>query len=155
MVFYGRAVSERKPVKTWEKTRLQNLVRHKSGRYYARAYADGKEFWKALKTSSFSVAEARLGEFMKKHRERLSVAETIESKKTTFSEALVIHLQRQADDVSLNPATRHYWKQIFVSLLKSWPELEERELRKITSTECQEWARRFGNALFSTRPKRK
>lgn len=46
-------MSERKTVKTWEKTRLQNLVRHKSGRYYARAFADGKEFWKSLKTSQF------------------------------------------------------------------------------------------------------
>jgi hypothetical protein len=29
-------------MKTWERTRLQNLGRHKSGRYYARAFARGK-----------------------------------------------------------------------------------------------------------------
>ena len=49
-------------VKTWEKTRLQNLVRHKSGRYYARLFLNGKEIWKSLKTSHFSVAEAKLAE---------------------------------------------------------------------------------------------
>ena len=54
-----------KPTKTWEKTRLGNLVRHKSGRYYARAFAGGKEVWKSLKTSHFSVAQARLAEFLK------------------------------------------------------------------------------------------
>jgi len=49
---------ERKTGKTCEKARLQNWVRPKTGRYYARADADGKEIWKSLKTSSFSVAEA-------------------------------------------------------------------------------------------------
>jgi hypothetical protein len=45
-------------VKTWEKTPGQNLVRHKSGRYYAWLYLNGKEIWKALKTARSSVAEA-------------------------------------------------------------------------------------------------
>src|SRR5215471_19279436 len=54
--------------KTWQKTKLQNLVRHKSGRYYARVYAGGKEVWKSLGTSHFSVAQAKLAEFLKEHR---------------------------------------------------------------------------------------
>ena len=51
-----------KPVQTkaWEKTKVQNLVRHKSGRYYARIYAGGKETWKALKTDLLEVAKAKL-----------------------------------------------------------------------------------------------
>ena len=36
-----------------------NLLRHKSGRYYARAFAGGKEVWQSLKTSHYSVAEAK------------------------------------------------------------------------------------------------
>jgi hypothetical protein len=47
---------------------LQNLILHKSGRYYARAFAGGKEVWKSLKTSHFSVAGAKLAEFLKEHR---------------------------------------------------------------------------------------
>lgn len=81
-------MSGRKTVKTWEKTKLQNLVRPKSGCYYARAFADGKEFWKTLKTSSFSVAEARLADFMKEHRERRPASESLESNKSTFAESL-------------------------------------------------------------------
>src|SRR4029077_9314216 len=65
-----RLVKEQKPSKTWERTRVQNLLRHKSRRYYARAFAGGKEVWKALKTSHFSVAQARLAEFLKEHRQR-------------------------------------------------------------------------------------
>ena len=51
--------------KVWNKTGKDNLVRHKSGRYYARVFAKGKEVWKSLKTSHYSVAQARLAEFLK------------------------------------------------------------------------------------------
>ena len=69
----------------------------------------------------------------------------------TFAEALAIHLQNQADDVTIKPTTRHYWKQVFTSLLKSWPGLAEREVRRITKTDCTEWARRFRKVASSTR----
>ena len=43
-------------VQRWEKTRLQNQVRHKaSGRYYARLYLDGKEVWRSLNRLGFAV----------------------------------------------------------------------------------------------------
>ena len=64
-------MKQRKPTRTWEKTRLQNLLRHKSGRYYARAFAGGKEVWQSLKTSHYSVAEAKLAKFLEEHRERV------------------------------------------------------------------------------------
>jgi hypothetical protein len=60
-------------MKTWEKTKVQNLVRHKSGSYYARTFGSGKEIWKSLRTSHYSVAKARLGEFLREHRERQAV----------------------------------------------------------------------------------
>jgi hypothetical protein len=55
--------------KYWEKTKLNNMVRHANGRYYARLYRNGKEIWKSLKTSHFSIAEAKLAELQKEHRE--------------------------------------------------------------------------------------
>src|SRR6266516_2268475 len=61
-------VRERKPTKTWERTPLHNLVRRKSGRYYARVFAPGKEVWKSLKTNHFRLAQARLAEFLKMSR---------------------------------------------------------------------------------------
>lgn len=138
------------PNKTWEKTKVQNLVRHKSGRYYARAFANNKEIWKSLRTSHFSVARARVAEFLREHREKVAPANET-SAKMRFSEALAIHLQHLDDDVKLKPATRHYWRQIFVSLLKSWPGLAEREVRRITKTDCFEWARKFRKVASSTR----
>jgi integrase len=141
----------RKSTKTWQKTRKPNLLRHKSGRYYARAFAGGKEVWKSLKTSHYSVAQAKLGEFLREHRERVSNGAGEVSAKMTFAEALKIHQQNQADDVTIKPTTRHYWNQIFVALLKNWPGLADREIRRITKTDCKEWARAFGKIASPTR----
>ena len=141
----------RKPTKTWQKTRKPNLLRHKSGRYYARAFAGGKEVWKSLKTSHYSVAEAKLAEFLKEHRERVTNGNGEVSGKMTFGEALKIHQLSQADNVTIKSTTRHYWNQIFVALLKSWPGLADREIRRVTKTDCKEWARAFRKVGSPTR----
>lgn len=140
-----------KKPKVWEKTKEQNLVRHKSGRYYARVHSNGKEVWKSLRTAHFSVAKARLAEFLREHREKQAAGVTEGSAKLTFREALKIHQQHQADNVTLKPSTRHYWNQIFVALLKSWPGLADREIRRITRTDCNEWARRLRKTASPTR----
>jgi integrase len=104
-----------------------------------------------LKTFSFSVAQARLSKFLREHRERSSIPEAVDSNRTTFSEALSLHLKRQKDDTTLKPATKHYWKQIFAALVKSWPELSETEIRKITPSDCKAWALRFLKKSSPTR----
>ncbi len=139
------------PNKSWKKTKVQNLVRHKSGRYYARTFGNNKEIWKSLRTSHFSVAKARLAEFLREHREKQAAAANNSSAKMTFADALAFHLQNQADDVTIKPGTRHYWKQVFKALLKSWPGLADRELRRLTKADCIEWARRFRKTGSPTR----
>ena len=137
--------------KTWERTSLQNLVRHKSGRYYARAFANNKEIWKTLGTYHFSVAKARLAEFLREQRHTQVVASSRSSAKMTFGEALVLHLRNLEDERTIKPATKHYWRQIFVALIKSWPGLQEQEIRRLTKTDCREWARRFRKVASPTR----
>jgi integrase len=144
------AVKERR--KTWEKTRLQNLLRHKSGRYYARAFAHGKEIWKSLRTDRFSVAQAKLSDFLKQHR---ALSGAIANRTAlTFGESLKLHLQRLADDTEGNrikKTTDKYWRQVFAALLKSWPGLENKDVRRITPTECEAWARRFAKSSSPSR----
>jgi integrase len=143
-------VKECKPTKTWEKTRLQNLVRHKSGRYYARAFAGGKEVWKSLKTSHFSVAQARLAEFLKEHRERANNGNGGVSAKMTFGEAAAIHLRNLDDNLRIKPSTRDYWRRRLLALNRSWPRLNETEIRKITQLACKEWASIYGKKASPT-----
>ena len=139
-----------KPTKTWQKTRLQNLLRHKSGRYYARAFAGGKELWKSLKTSHFSVAEAKLAEFLKDHRQRRNNSRDEVSAKMTFGEAAAIHLRDLDDNLSIKPGTRYYWRQRLAALSKSWPGLNETEVRKITPTNCKKWASTYAKTASPT-----
>src|SRR6266571_2059311 len=122
----------RKSTKTWQKTRKPNLLRHKSGRYYARAFAGGKEVWQSLKTSHYSVAQAKLAEFMKEHRERVSNGNGEVSAKMTFGEAAAIHLRNLDDNLSIKLRTRDYWRECLAALLKSWRGLNGTEIRKIT-----------------------
>jgi integrase len=144
-------MKQSKPTKTWERTRLQHLVRHKSGRYYARAFAYGKEVWNSLKTSHFSVAEARLAEFLQEHRERVSNGNGEVSAKMIFGEAAAIHLRNLDDNLSIKPRTRDYWRECLLALQKSWPGLNETEVRKITQADCKEWARSYRKKVSPTR----
>jgi integrase len=144
-------VKQRKPTKTWEKTRLQNLVRHRSGRYYARAFAGGKEVWKSLKTSHFSVAEAKLAEFLREHRQRRSNSIGEVSAKMTFGEAAAIHLRNLDDNLNIKPRTRDYWREVLAALIKSWPGLNETEVRKISQADCKKWASAYAKAASPTR----
>jgi integrase len=144
-------VKQCKSTKTWERTRLQNLIRHKSGGYYARAFAGGKEVWKSLKTSHFSVAEARLAEFLKEHRQRVTNGNGEGSAKMIFGEAAAIHLSNLDDNPRIKPSTRKYWRECLTALQKSWPRLNETEVRKITQGDCKEWARSYGKTVSPTR----
>ena len=143
-------MAERKPTNTWERTRLQNLVRHKSGRYYARAFAGGKEVWKSLKTSHFSVAQARLAEFLKEHRQHVSNGNDEVSAKMTFGQAAEIHLRNLDEKLSIKPRTREYWLQRLTALMKSWPDLKKTEIRKITPANCKRWASGYGKNASPT-----
>jgi integrase len=135
-------VKQCKPAKTWQKTRHRNLLRHKSGSYYARAFAGGKEVWKSLKTSHFSVAQAKLGQFLKEHREQRTRLQPGDAK-LTFGAAIQQHLAKVEDRPNIKLSTVHYWKQIYLALLRSWRGLESREVRRITAGECESWAREF------------
>jgi integrase len=143
-------VRQCKPTKTWERTGHRNLIRHKSGRYYARAFAGGKEVWQSLKTSHYSVAQARLAEFLKEHRERASNHNGGVSAKMTFGEAAAVHLRNLDDNLRIKPSTRDYWRQRLLALIKSWPRLNETEVRKITQVACKEWASTYGKKASPT-----
>src|SRR5262245_51626422 len=128
-MFYGQPVKRDKTGKTWQKTPVQYLVRHKSGRYDARVFAGGKEDWKSLGTSHFSVAKAKLAQFLKEHRERVGNNNGEVSAKMTFGEAAEIHLRNLDDDLSIKPRTRDYWRECLAALQKNWAGLNETEVR--------------------------
>jgi hypothetical protein len=105
--------------KYWEKTRLNNLVRHTNGRYYARLYRNGKEKWQSLKTSHFSVAEVKFAELQKEHREHPHAIFEASNARMVFGEASRMHQQRLDGDTNLKRRTHKYWKEVKASVLKT------------------------------------
>ena len=138
-------------VKTWEKNPRQNLVRHKSGRYYARLFLNGKEIWKSLRTAHFSVAEARLAAVVKEHRDRKRKEVDSSNAKMTFGEAAELHIQRVDQNVSIKRRTRDYSREVLRALQKSWPELASLEIRRLTAAACRDWAMGYAKSVSATR----
>lgn len=146
--------SFREKPKVWAKTKQKNLVRNvKTNRYYARTWIGGREVWKSLGTSHYSVAQARLAEFLKEHRQRVGNGGNGDSgisAKMTFGEAAMSHLRDLDNNVKIKPRTRAYYRERLRALEKSWPRLSTTEIRKITPGDCREWAGGYGKIASPT-----
>lgn len=162
VLFYGHAMADGKAVQTWTKTRVQNLVRHRSGVYYARLYSNGKEQWKSLKTEILEVAKARLRKFAGEAEETAAAQEAQTRGKMTFGEAAKVFLERlkssglglqgrRTNRKRITESSLHYREQTVKALLKSWPELEATDVRKITESDCERWSERFSAKYSATR----
>jgi integrase len=131
----------------WQKTPVANLVRNAaSGIYYARVRVRGKLIWKTLKTDRMSVAKLRLGDFLKEENHRAEATSATIQGKMTFGDAVVIYRQQLLHSQHLKPSAKLYREKCIAALLKSWPDLEAMDVRKISATECREWASRFAGA---------
>jgi integrase len=140
-------MSEAEPEKNpdWQTTQYTNLVRYvPSGTYYARIRVCGKLIRKSLKTTKISVAKLRLSDLEKAERQNAEHLTSAVDGKMTFGDAVETYKQRLDGDVSLKPRTKDYHKQRLTALFKSWPELQTSEVRKITKTDCLNWAAKFG-----------
>src|ERR1017187_3685645 len=111
------------PDKDWQKSQYANLIRYvPSGTYYARLRVKGKLIRRSLKTDVLSVAKLRLSDFEKHERQIAESCNSVSAGKLTMADAIEIHKQRLAGNVSLKPRTKDYHDQRIIALLKSWPE---------------------------------
>ena len=149
-------------VKTWTKTRVQNLMRHRNGLYYGRFYSKGKEQWVPLKTELFEVAKARLREHIGDLKEEAATDEAVTQGKMTFGEAAAVFLERlkssglglkgkRSNRKRITESSVHYREQTVRALLKSWPELAAKDVRKISEADCKNWSEGFAARYSATR----
>jgi len=146
----------------WTRTSIQNLVRHKkSGRYYARLYADGKETWKALKTDLLEVAKAKLRELTDKAERMVRASTAQERGRMTVGDCGVALEKRLEQGYGLKgkgtrlrkiaAGTQKYRRETIAALWRSWPELKESDVRKVSARAIEDWAERFGKEYSATR----
>lgn len=127
-----------------QKTPVANLVRNAaSGVYYARVQVSGKLIWKTPKTDRMSVAKLRLGDFLKEQKPPRGVNPSHCSWKNDFGDAPATCQQQLQNAQHLRPNARLYRQKNIKALLKSWPEMNDTDARKIPANDCQERASRF------------
>jgi integrase len=135
----------------WQKSPYANLIRYiPSGTYYARLSVKGKLIRKSLKTTVLSVAKLRLTDFERQERKRAEAGDAVAQGKMTVGDAIAIHKERVAGDVSLKPRTKDYHGQRIKALLKSWPGLDKRLIRDLSPNDCKTWAAKFGKTASPT-----
>jgi integrase len=147
--------------KGWERTNVTNLLRNKqSGNYYARVKVDGKQKWRSLDTSVFSVAKLRLGDVEKEIRQQATATQMAEraerGTETTVGRFVTIYRQRSAQDPTLASSSKLRREIAVKALLKTSPGLAERDVRRVTPGDCQAWtqeALREGTGFVAPRAK--
>lgn len=138
--------------KTWLRTKVTNLYRHKSGVYYARISHGDKKTWRSLKTSVQAVAKSELEKLLQDFSHQAEVRQSSPvMEKMTGKEAFWIREKQVSDDPSMKKSTRKYWNEIMAAVKKSWPELQTTELRKVSVEQCQHWAGKIQSAMSPTR----
>ncbi len=146
-----RARSPVREVQLWTKAPFTNLVRYEpSGVYFARVRVQGKLVRRSLNTTVLTVAKLRLGDFEKSQRQAAESQAEAKQGKMLFSEALKILRSRIEGDATLKPRSRAYYEQRLVALLKSWPVLEQKDVRTITKSDCLDWAAKFARETCAT-----
>jgi hypothetical protein len=124
----------------WQKTPVVNLVRHvQSENYYARIRVRGKLIWKSLKTNRISAAKLRLGIFTRR-KQRAATQAAVARGKMTFGDALEAYRQKLQNDPNIKPKAKEYYEFRIYALLESWPPLKNKDVSKISSSECGSWS---------------
>ena len=133
------------------KTPFANLVRYEpSGVYFARIRVQGKLIRKSLKTKTLSVAKLRLAD-LEKHKRGASTAQTaVEQGRLTFHDALQTYLAEIEASPHLKPNAIRYRKETAKALLRSWREVGDTDVRKISESDCKSWATKFAREYSAT-----
>lgn len=134
--------SKKSPKKetVWKPTRVQFLYRHKNGRYYVRTFASRKEKWTSLKTTVLSIARNRMREHVDAaERQRLTgTASSVASGSLSFGRALKEY-QVRLKTADVRPNTKSFREAGIKLVLRSWAEIEEINVRRITSRSVENW----------------
>lgn len=138
--------------KEWQKTQFSNLIRYvPSGNYFARIRVRGKLIRKSLKTDVLTTAKLRLGDLEKNEREAAESNESVFKGRMTFGDCAAIFKTQTETSSLLKPSAKIYRMEILDSIIKSWPGIAKRDVRRFSSSECTTWAAQFSNQYSATR----
>ena len=135
----------------WQKTPYANLVRYApSGKYFARIRVGGKLIRQSLKTKVLSVAKLKLADLEKQERAKLEGRQHLTEGKAAFRDLAKEYLERLDGSPNLKPRTKEYYRERLAAMLKSWPDLNDTDVRKLTEDDCRQWASRYAKKASPT-----
>lgn len=149
-------------MKTWNKTSVQGILRHKSGGLYARIYQGGKEKWLSLRTPIMEIAKQRLREKVGEletsakakasaHVGRMTMGDCFNLFEKHVQEGWSLKGRNVRGRKKIQPSSIHYRLQTIRALKKSWPELVDMDVRKVSFEDCERWANTYSKQVSPTR----
>lgn len=145
--FYTLFMEVSKNETVWETTNVTNLLRNRQSKtYYARVKVNGKQKWVSLKTKVFSVAKLKLSDVERavRNQGQLTRGDTSSDKsnETTVNRFITILQERIRNDPTLADGTKERRETAIKALIKTWPDLPQRDSRRLTRYDCENWGAR-------------
>jgi len=132
----------------FSKSKVQCLVRHRGGNYYASAKVAGKVIRRSLDTDDYSTAKNRLPKVLSEIR-----GATHATAAGTLGAAITAEAERE--DPAIKETTQHYYKQVAVSLAKVAASLPVDtfglSIARVTLAELRELMDKYATTAASTR----
>jgi integrase len=130
-----------KEAPVWQPTSLDQVYRHRNGRYYVRTYARGKEKWASLKTTLLSVAKHRAKPHLAAaDKLRAAAVQTAATGTLNFGQALAIY-RKQLGQSPLRPNTKAFREAGVKLVERSWENIATVNVQRITVESVVEWLR--------------
>jgi len=122
----------------------------RGGIYYARLYVSGGTKWVSLRTRVKGVAEQELAKQMQQHYAVREAKTAAREGSASVGDLATLYLQTVDLDTELKPASKEYRHKTVKYLLRSWPELSDRQPNRVSESECKEWAARYAKEFSET-----
>ena len=140
----------------FKSTNVPNLLRADTGTYYLRARIRGRLVWRTLETTTHSIAKLLLVDKMKELQKAAGPTprELQLNRKLTFEQGMEVYRAEVNAMPRLHAKTKQFRMRFEHTLRRTWPDLFEREMRRVTPEACNSWLQRFENGGSTFLPKR-
>lgn len=133
------------------------MVLADNGTYYLRAKIAGKLIWRSLDTDVFTTAKLRLPDKLKEVRDSMPSVTTKQaagSPKMTVKEAYKMYEADVQADPRLKPTTKKFRLRFATTIDRTWQQLWDMEVRKVSETDCKDYLNRYENGASKYQPPR-
>ena len=128
----------------WERTQVQALLRDgSSGSYYGRWKLGGKQKWKSLKTSVFSVAKLRLVDEAATVERLRGAGRAVTDGAPTVGELIDLYKEQTVLRTDIKSSSKASRMTALGKITKTWPGLARMKPAQVSAAKVAEWARRF------------